>query len=120
MGGLAQWLASRTPDQGVPGSRLDRGTVCCGLEQVTFTHCLVLIKPRKPWTERHIRTDCDEAGDYGVPNVLSPRDLVSRPTWKKLYYHQVECITFYFRYILIVVYNISPTTSYLFAYIIFS
>ena len=25
------------------------------------------------------RTDCDEAGDYIVPNVLSPRDLVSRP-----------------------------------------
>ena len=24
-------------------------------------------------------TDCDEAGDYGVPNVLSPRDLVFRP-----------------------------------------
>ena len=24
-------------------------------------------------------TDCDEAGDYVVPNVLSPRDLVSRP-----------------------------------------
>ena len=24
-------------------------------------------------------TDCDEAGDYIVPNVLSPRDLVSRP-----------------------------------------
>ena len=24
-------------------------------------------------------TDCDEAGDYLVPNVLSPRDLVSRP-----------------------------------------
>ena len=24
-------------------------------------------------------TDCDEAGDYAVPNVLSPRDLVSRP-----------------------------------------
>ena len=23
--------------------------------------------------------DCDEAGDYAVPNVLSPRDLVSRP-----------------------------------------
>ena len=22
-------------------------------------------------------TDCDEAGDYVVPNVLSPRDLVS-------------------------------------------
>ena len=24
-------------------------------------------------------TYCDEAGDYIVPNVLSPRDLVSRP-----------------------------------------
>ena len=24
-------------------------------------------------------TDCDEAGDYVVPNVLSPRDQVSRP-----------------------------------------
>ena len=28
---------------------------------------------RLPWT------DCDEAGDYVVPNVLSPMDLVSRP-----------------------------------------
>ena len=24
-------------------------------------------------------TDCDEAGDYVVPNVLSPRELVYRP-----------------------------------------
>ena len=24
-------------------------------------------------------TDCDEAGDYVMPNMLSPRDLVSRP-----------------------------------------
>ena len=24
-------------------------------------------------------TDCDEAGEYVVPNVLSPRDQVSRP-----------------------------------------
>ena len=24
-------------------------------------------------------TDYDEAGDYVVPNVLSPKDLVSRP-----------------------------------------
>ena len=24
-------------------------------------------------------TDCDEAGDYVVPNVVSPRDLVFRP-----------------------------------------
>ena len=28
---------------------------------------------------RLIKTDCDEAGYYVVPNVLSPRDLVSRP-----------------------------------------
>ena len=24
-------------------------------------------------------TDCDETGDYVMPNVLSPRDLVFRP-----------------------------------------
>ena len=24
-------------------------------------------------------TNCDEAGDYVVPNVLSPRDLIFRP-----------------------------------------
>ena len=29
--------------------------------------------------ERPTWTDCDEAGDYVVPNVLSPRDLVFRP-----------------------------------------
>ena len=29
--------------------------------------------------ERLTWTDCDEAGDYIVPNVLSPRDQVSRP-----------------------------------------
>ena len=26
-----------------------------------------------------IRTNCDKAGDYVAPNVLRPRDLVSRP-----------------------------------------
>ena len=28
---------------------------------------------------RLTQTNCDEAGDYVVPNVLSPRDLVSSP-----------------------------------------
>ena len=28
---------------------------------------------------RLTRTNCYEAGDYVVPNALSPRDLVSRP-----------------------------------------
>ena len=28
---------------------------------------------------KQIWTDCDEAEDYVVPNVLSPRDLVFRP-----------------------------------------
>ena len=28
---------------------------------------------------RLIRTNCDKAGDYVVPNVSNPRDLVSRP-----------------------------------------
>ena len=47
---LAQWLASRTTDQVVPGLRPDRVAICCCLEQVIFTPCLVLVKPRKPWT----------------------------------------------------------------------
>ena len=77
-GGLAQWLASQTTDQGVTGSRPGRGTVCFGFEQVTFTHCLELslVKPRKPWTDDWLGLT-DEAGDYVVHNVLRPRDLVS-------------------------------------------
>ena len=76
-GGVAQWIGRRISDQGVPGSILHRCTFRCGLEQVTITLCLVLVKSgsggRTTWT------DCGEAGDYVVPNVLSPRDLVSRP-----------------------------------------
>ena len=65
-GGLAQWLGCRISEQGVPGSSPGRCTVCCSLEQVTFTPCLVLVKPRKRWTDV-------------VPYALSPSDLVSRP-----------------------------------------
>ena len=71
---VSQWLGCRISDQGVPGSNPGRCTFRCGLEQVTFTPCLVLALD-----ERLIWTDCDEAGYYVVPNVLSPRDLVSRP-----------------------------------------
>ena len=46
-GRLAQWLASRTTDQGVPRLRPGRGTVCCGLEQVTLTYYLVLVKTQE-------------------------------------------------------------------------
>ena len=46
-GGLAQWLGRRISYQGVPGSKPLPGAVRCGLEQVTFTHCLVLVKPKK-------------------------------------------------------------------------
>ena len=41
--------------------------------------CLVLVEPRKRWLDDRLTwTDCDDAGDYVVPNVLSPRDLVFR------------------------------------------
>ena len=80
---MAQWTGRRISDQGVPGSIPRWCTFRCGLEQVTFTLCLVLVKPRKRLTDDRQTgldwTDCDEAGDYVVPNVLSPRDLVSRP-----------------------------------------
>ena len=69
-GGLAQWSALRTTDQGVSGSRPGRVAVRCGLEQVTFTPC-----NQEAVDVRLTQIDCDEAGDYVVPNVLSPRDL---------------------------------------------
>ena len=58
-GGLAL-LALWTTDQGVPDSRSGRETQEAVDVQLTWT-------------------DCDEAGDYVVPNVLTPRDLVSKP-----------------------------------------
>ena len=67
-GGVAQWLGCWISDQGVPGSNHGRCTFRCGLEP-----CLELVDGRLTWT------DCDEAGYYVVPNVFSPRDLVSRP-----------------------------------------
>ena len=77
-GGMAQRLGRRISDQGVPGSNPGRCTFRCGLEQVTFT----LLSTG--WTQEAVDgrptwTDCDEAGDYVVPNVLSPRNLVFRP-----------------------------------------
>ena len=50
-GGVAQWIGRQILDQGVPGSIPRRCTFRCGLEQVTFTLCLVLVKPRKQWTD---------------------------------------------------------------------
>ena len=50
-GGVAQWLGCRISDQGVPGSNPGRCTFRRGLEQVTFMPCLVLVKPRKRWTD---------------------------------------------------------------------
>ena len=49
-GGLVQGLGPQISNQGVPGSSPGRCAICCGLEQVTFTPCLVLVKPRKRWT----------------------------------------------------------------------
>ena len=50
-GGVAQWIGCRISDQGVPGSIPRRCTFRCGPEQVTFTLGLVLVKPRKRWTD---------------------------------------------------------------------
>ena len=68
---MAQWLGRRISDPG-------RCTFRCGLEQVAFTLLSTgctqeAVHGRPTWT------DCDEAGDYVVANVLSPRDLVFRP-----------------------------------------
>ena len=44
-GGVVQWIGRRISDQGVPGSIPRKCTFRCGLEQVTITLCLVLVKP---------------------------------------------------------------------------
>ena len=45
-GGLAQWSASQTTDHGVRGSRPGRVADRCGLEKVTFTLCLIVLKSK--------------------------------------------------------------------------
>ena len=77
-GGAAQWQGRRISDQGRPGSNPGRCTFRCGIEQVTFT-LLSTGLTREAVDGRPAWTDFDEAGDYVVPNVLSPRDLVFRP-----------------------------------------
>ena len=52
----------------------------CGLEQVTFTPCLVLVKPRKWWMDNRLgQTVTRLETMLCLYNVLSPRDLVSGP-----------------------------------------
>ena len=68
---MAQWLGSLISDQGVPGSNFGRCTFRCGLEQVTFT-LLSTGLTQEAVDGRPTWTDCDKAGDYVVPNMLSP------------------------------------------------
>ena len=70
---MAQWLGRRISDQGVPGS--NPGVLTLSKSQLP---CLVLVEPRKRWTDDRLG-QTDEAGDYVVSYVLSPRDLVFRP-----------------------------------------
>ena len=76
-GGVAQWLGRRISDQGVPGLNPGWCTFRCGLEHVTYT-LLSTCCTKEAVNGRPTWTDCDEAGDYVVPNVLNPRDLVFR------------------------------------------
>ena len=68
---MVQWLASWFCNPGVPGS------IPCSssLSDGTLNRGPTTIFQDKRLT----RTYCDEAGDYVVPNVLSPRDLVFKP-----------------------------------------
>ena len=53
-------------------------TLRCCLEQVTFTPCLGHLS-QEAVDRQPTWTDFFEAGDYFVPNVCSPRNLVARP-----------------------------------------
>ena len=73
-------LGRRIADQGVPGSSPGRAPFV-----VALSHNYPLLstgKTQEAVDGRPTWTDYDEAGDYFVSNVLSPRDLT---TWTKLY-----------------------------------
>ena len=44
---------------------------------------------------RLARTEFDEAGDYVVPNVFNPRDLVSRPDKMDETIQNTQCCLLY-------------------------
>ena len=80
-GGLGQWLAPRSTGRGVPGSRPSRVVVRCGLEQVTFPNCLVMVKPRKP-----SQNDQKKIVDWDVDWDVKPQ------TKQKKKQNQIQCL----------------------------
>ena len=72
-GGVAQWLGRRISDRGVPGSNRGWCTFRCCLEQ-SHLPCLVLVEPRKRWTDDRLGQTVTR-----LEITLCPRDLVFRP-----------------------------------------
>ena len=72
---MAQWLGRRISDQAVPGSNPGRCIFPCGLEQVIFT-LLSTGSTQEAVDGQPTWIDCEEAGDYVVPNVLSPTKII--------------------------------------------
>ena len=71
----------RASDFGPRGPWFESRPVCLSLWP-SASHIYPLLNTGLTQVEvdrRPIWTDCDKAGDYVVPNLLSPRDLVSRP-----------------------------------------
>ena len=72
-------------DQGVPGSRPGSGTVCCGLEQVTFTSSIgVGLAPFQDGRHRfqdgrHGPKMAATTSDDPVTRSVSPRRVSKRP-----------------------------------------
>ena len=62
----------------LPGLNPGRGAIPCGFEQVTFTPCLVLVKPRKQWTYNRLGQTVTRL-ETMLCLMCCPRDLVSRP-----------------------------------------
>ena len=72
---MAQWLGRR-----ISGLlRTQAGAHFTVALSKSHLPCLVLVKPRKRWTDDRLGQTVTVTGDYVVPNVLSPRDLVFRP-----------------------------------------
>ena len=75
---MAQWIGHRILDQEVPCSIPRRCKFRCCLEQVTLTLCLVLVKPRKRWTDDRFGQTVTRL-EITLYLMCCPRDVVSRP-----------------------------------------
>ena len=77
------WLGRQISYQWIPDSSpgpVETQFIVTDFEQITFTPCLLLVKPRKRWTDdRLVQTVTGVVSMLCLMCLVQDRDLVSRP-----------------------------------------